>query len=454
LHVVAIDRIVRIVAVQCGAELRFAASIAAVRSAGAGHVMLWLQSGMILRGHIVRDRHRDARDAGACETRANGSMATPTQVMPEVAIGTPWIEGEIVAGRGSERIAVSKLPYTIGRQESTELCINSTRISREHARIVRHGKGYKIRDLGSTNGTYVNGERIDETALADGDLISIADIEFTFFSGQPRSVAEAATQRIERAEADEGSHGIEEELGSSLVQTVRWMNETVTQGGLQTTFQRLVALDGGQTFGWDVAVFDPAEANEQAAQALLAGTDCRVTRRARQVSRLGAVERIAALRVGGRTLLRIDPIELADSALADRLGKLANLLGRGRVVVDLDESVTHDARQFRAFYQAMSERDVSVCLRGFAAGRAQMAAYGECPPQFVRFASSMTSDLTTNPRRQKQIEAAIAAAGEFDAQVIVTNIVDADQAAMCRDLGCGLAVGPLYGGPHSTPQLR
>jgi EAL domain-containing protein (putative c-di-GMP-specific phosphodiesterase class I) len=167
-----------------------------------------------------------------------------------------------------------------------------------------------------------------------------------------------------------------------------------------------------------------------------------------------AIERIAAARVAGRALLRIEPIELGDHTLADRVGKLANLLGRGRVVVDLDESVTHDARQFRAFCEAMAERDVAVSLRGFAAGRAQMADYADCPPQFVRFAPQMTSDLAGNSRRKKQVQAAIDAASDLDAQIIVTNIVDAEQAELCRELGCHLAVGSHFGAAHATPQVR
>jgi EAL domain-containing protein (putative c-di-GMP-specific phosphodiesterase class I) len=377
-------------------------------------------------------------------------MSTRTQVMPESAVGAPWLERETTFGEPAEKIWLTQFPFTIGRQEQADHCINCTRVSREHCRLSRTSKGYKIRDLGSTNGTYVNGERIDEVPLVDGDLVSVADMEFTFFSGEPSAV-DAATQRIttpnQRAAADDV-------VGDSLVQTVRWMNETVTQGGLQTTFQRIVSLEGGQTFGWDIVVFDPADAIEQAAQALLAGTDCRVTRRARQVSRLVAIERIAAARVAGRALLRVDPIELGDRNLASRIGKLANILGRDRVVVDLDESVTHDARQFRTFCEAMAEREVAVSLRGFAAGRVQMADYAECPPKFVRFAPQMTSDLAGSSRRKKQVQAAIEAAGELDAQIIVTNIADNEHAELCRELGCHLAVGPLYGAPNAAPQVR
>ncbi len=47
-----------------------------------------------------------------------------------------------------------------------------------------------LRDLESTNGTYVNGKRIAEVTLTDGDVIVIADFELTFFSGQPQAASD------------------------------------------------------------------------------------------------------------------------------------------------------------------------------------------------------------------------------------------------------------------------
>ena len=46
--------------------------------------------------------------------------------------------------------------------------------------IVREGGVLRVRDLHSTNGTFVNGQKIDEHRLADGDLVVIADVHFSF----------------------------------------------------------------------------------------------------------------------------------------------------------------------------------------------------------------------------------------------------------------------------------
>src|SRR5262245_42496842 len=102
-----------------------------------------------------------------------------TQVMQEFAVGTPWLEQD-VGGEAGEKTLLQSFPFTIGRSDTADLQINSNQVSREHAVITRHGKRYRVRDLGSTNGTFLNGEQIEEATLSDGDLLVIAQVEFTF----------------------------------------------------------------------------------------------------------------------------------------------------------------------------------------------------------------------------------------------------------------------------------
>jgi DNA-binding SARP family transcriptional activator len=69
----------------------------------------------------------------------------------------------------------------IGRDTDARIRLVDGRVSRRHAEVVRRDAHYVVRDLGSTNGTAVNGERVDERPLAHGDVISIAGVELRFF---------------------------------------------------------------------------------------------------------------------------------------------------------------------------------------------------------------------------------------------------------------------------------
>jgi len=71
----------------------------------------------------------------------------------------------------------------IGRSSKCDIQTDKESISRNHSKIVNTGKSILVRDLGSTNGTYVNDEPIDEYVLRDGDLIKIGRTIFKFLTG-------------------------------------------------------------------------------------------------------------------------------------------------------------------------------------------------------------------------------------------------------------------------------
>jgi tetratricopeptide (TPR) repeat protein len=83
------------------------------------------------------------------------------------------VRGEIhVNTTGDARILPLDSPrFTIGRGTENSLPIPATVVSRSHAEIIRVGNDYILRDLGSTNGCYVNGTRVSEQMLTDGDRI-------------------------------------------------------------------------------------------------------------------------------------------------------------------------------------------------------------------------------------------------------------------------------------------
>ncbi|MHC4848941.1 MAG: FHA domain-containing protein [Planctomycetota bacterium] len=70
------------------------------------------------------------------------------------------------------------LPITIGRDPDNDVPLDDNKLSRRHCRIVRGADGFFVEDLESSNGTYVNGERIEHHALALGDAVRIGFTEF------------------------------------------------------------------------------------------------------------------------------------------------------------------------------------------------------------------------------------------------------------------------------------
>jgi FhaA, N-terminal domain/FHA domain len=69
---------------------------------------------------------------------------------------------------------------SIGRSSDCSIVLSDPNVSRRHAEIRHIGEGYSLIDLGSTNGTEVNGQRVVETALMNGDVISVGQTKLTF----------------------------------------------------------------------------------------------------------------------------------------------------------------------------------------------------------------------------------------------------------------------------------
>ena len=91
---------------------------------------------------------------------------------------------------GSEPITITRNLTIVGRKKKLcDLVLESSSISKVHCAIAKTDGLLFIRDLGSTNGTKVNGQRVSRGALLPGDEIAFADVKFRIHLG-PSEVTE------------------------------------------------------------------------------------------------------------------------------------------------------------------------------------------------------------------------------------------------------------------------
>ena len=82
---------------------------------------------------------------------------------------------------------ITKTPVSIGRDQLSGISVNDTRMSRQHAALFYAPPDFFLKDLGSTNGSFVNEKRISHSPLKNGDIIKLGNTEFEFI------ISEAAT---------------------------------------------------------------------------------------------------------------------------------------------------------------------------------------------------------------------------------------------------------------------
>ena len=101
---------------------------------------------------------------------------------------SPEAKGELVPVGGGDTIPLIRDVLTIGRRESCDICIRLPAVSGIHCELSNKDGYWYIRDLGSTNGTKVNGARVQQKLLHPGDKITIAKrhwtIEYTLKAGK------------------------------------------------------------------------------------------------------------------------------------------------------------------------------------------------------------------------------------------------------------------------------
>ncbi|GAI51005.1 unnamed protein product [marine sediment metagenome] len=76
---------------------------------------------------------------------------------------------------------INKSKFTIGRNPESDIFLDDITVSRKHAVLEKIDKDFRIKDTGSLNGSYVNGQIVENSILKDGDRIQIGKYIFLFF---------------------------------------------------------------------------------------------------------------------------------------------------------------------------------------------------------------------------------------------------------------------------------
>jgi signal transduction histidine kinase/pSer/pThr/pTyr-binding forkhead associated (FHA) protein len=123
----------------------------------------------------------------------------------------------VIQGRDQgTRFHLEEAVHTIGRTQSHSIRLHDTEVSRNHAELVRRGDAYQVRDLGSSNGTFVNGRLVTERDLVSGDQVQVGRSTLLYTGVNEERLEDLAgkVDIVPRAAIDDGSR-----IVASLSQT-------------------------------------------------------------------------------------------------------------------------------------------------------------------------------------------------------------------------------------------
>ena len=95
------------------------------------------------------------------------------------------MRARLVALEGQADICLDRPLTLVGRHRECDVRINSPQVSRQHCCLAWHNGAIEVRDLGSTNGTKINGSRIISGRLSAGDELGIGRLRFLLIVGSP-----------------------------------------------------------------------------------------------------------------------------------------------------------------------------------------------------------------------------------------------------------------------------
>jgi pSer/pThr/pTyr-binding forkhead associated (FHA) protein len=144
----------------------------------------------------------------------------------------------------------------IGRREDCDLRIPLGDVSRKHCRLIKDGDALRVEDMGSSNGTYRNGTRVQQSELEAGDTLQVGPVVFVL--------------QVDGVPADEELTPVTSTAGGAPAQEEEELTVVEDEGGADKPFDPMEALNAADGSGFEFQMEEDAAA-EAAARAAAGG---------------------------------------------------------------------------------------------------------------------------------------------------------------------------------------
>lgn len=323
-------------------------------------------------------------------------------------------------------------PFTIGRKPGCTLQLNSKTISSHHADLhIREGQLILV-DRGSTNGTYVNGQRTTQpTVIQEDDLIQFADVAFRIrrddHATNARTVAEDVCDRA-----------------LALVQFDRMMeNRLVTP-----FFQPIVSMANAETLGYEVLARSRLFGLETSAAMFDAAARLNMEVELSHMLRWEGVREGMNLPNPMCLYVNTHPLELQKCDLVESMRQLRTLSPDFPIVLEIHEAAVTEPAAIKELTNGIRDLNIGIAYDDFGAGQGRIAELGECPPDILKFDMSLIRNIDrTSPERQRMLASLVTIVKDLGVQALAEGVETEGEAEVCRQMGFDTAQGYYFGRP-------
>lgn len=355
----------------------------------------------------------------------------------------PYLEHTAEEGQPPHRVLLRAWPYRIGRSDEADLTIFSRSVSSVHAEIIRAPTGHLLRDLGSTNGTFLNGKKIREHWLKDGDVVHIAHRELRFG---------LAEQEDEGPEPTLAQHSEQQRLLRETNDLLRIFSER----GVAAVFQPIVRLADRETIGYEtlgrIAV---TNAEYSIGEMLRIGAERGEAPRLSRLLREVAIEQIATLHKSCALFFNLHPKEMDDEdALDSALAQMARVSGAGHTpVLEIHETAVTNGAAMALLRARLNEYAIKLAYDDFGAGQSRLMELVEVPPDTLKLDITLVREIDGSTRRQDLVRAIVHVLTDQGIEVLAEGVERKEEVDVCAELGCHLGQGYFLGRPAPIGEL-
>lgn len=347
-------------------------------------------------------------------------------------------------GKTIQRFSIVNLPFRIGRLDGLDLTLPYNSVSKRHAEIDGEGEDLMLRDLGSTNGTFVNRKRIERALLREGDILHFAELEFRL--GHHRDQQEYP----DNGTMDPGTLALDRlELPQHFVGGTRQLAELLDRSLAAAVFQPVVTLPRGSIMAYEVLGRGAHEELPTNPNELFRIAE--TMEREAELSRLFR-RRAAEVAAGcGRKLpplfLNTHPSELGKPELVDSLREIRKIGPELEIAIEIHEGALAEPQVIAELKRELDSLGMRLALDDFGLGE-RILQLAEVPPHYLKFDISMVKDIVSAPpSKRRLLSMLMAAAREVSALPIAEGIETETEAQVCTAAGFTLGQGFYFGRP-------
>ncbi len=352
---------------------------------------------------------------------------------PDVGNAVWFLHGPSSPGEGARPIAVENDPFTVGRKSSSSLILGFNTVSSLHATLWIEEGSLWIKDLDSTNGTFVNGQRISQPVqLGEEDLVHFAEALFRI---RRQSVHTSVSSTIAQNVCDQAL---------ALVQFDRLMAERL----VIPHYQPIVSMRDGSMLGFEILGRGRVFGLESVNAMFEAASQLNLEVALSQMLRWEGVRVGRGLPEDPVLFVNTHPSELVHDGLESSLVRLREMAGSTSLVLEIHESAVTNPQRLAQLQTQLEDLDIKLAYDDFGAGQARLSELVQARPEYVKFDMSLIQGIeSSSTERQHMLEALVRMVRDLDIRALAEGIETEREAEFCRSIGFDLAQGFYFGRP-------